>query len=348
MSEAFSDLDILGEFTTNEDYIPFVHSLLKGADNTQSGYLHVSVLGGNTANTEFEFLTGETMAFLPQGSIPYQQYVKMPTFSLASYLNELGYSTVAMHPYLSTGWQRDKAYTLLDFHSFLAIDSFDSPTYIRKYVSDESDFDKIREIYENKEAGQPLFLFNVTMQNHSSYQDSFDNFQPGITVEGSDDAALSNYLSLLKISDDELEKLVDYFSRQEEKTLLVFFGDHQPSDQVVEDIWRLNGKDPANLELADLQLRYEVPFFIWANYDIEEKTGVDTSPNFLSCAVLEAAGLPYSDYHLFLQELSESYPVISSIQVKDAAGNSYEVKECMEDLQKYSLLQYYQLFDRTK
>ena len=76
MNEAFSDPSVLGDFTTNEDYMPFVHSLLDGADNTISGHLNVSVKGGNTANTEFEYLTGASMAFLPYGSIPYQQYVK--------------------------------------------------------------------------------------------------------------------------------------------------------------------------------------------------------------------------------------------------------------------------------
>ena len=75
MNEAFSDLSILDEYTTNEDEIPYIRSLMAGAEDTVSGYMDVSVLGGNTANTEFEFLTGDSMAFLPQGCIPYQQFV---------------------------------------------------------------------------------------------------------------------------------------------------------------------------------------------------------------------------------------------------------------------------------
>lgn len=86
MDEAFSDLSVLGDFDTNTDYMPFVHSLEKGNENTITGYLNTSVCGGNTADTEFEFLTGNTMAFLPVGSIPYQQYIKSTTPSLASYL----------------------------------------------------------------------------------------------------------------------------------------------------------------------------------------------------------------------------------------------------------------------
>ena len=61
MNEAFSDLAVLGDFVTNEDYMPYVHSLQQGHENTVTGNLMVSVCGGNTANTEFEFLTGNTM-----------------------------------------------------------------------------------------------------------------------------------------------------------------------------------------------------------------------------------------------------------------------------------------------
>ena len=115
MNEAFSDPSVLGDFTTNEDYMPFVHSLLDGADNTISGHLNVSVKGGNTANTEFEYLTGASMAFLPYGSIPYQQYVKKETPSMASYLSSLGYYTIAMHPYRAAGWDRNLVYPKLGF-----------------------------------------------------------------------------------------------------------------------------------------------------------------------------------------------------------------------------------------
>lgn len=93
---------------------------------------------------------------------------------------------------------------------------------MRDYVSDKSDYDKIIESYEQKEEGQPLFLFNVTMQNHSSYTESFANFQPDIKVEGTESAALNNYLSLMKLSDEALQDLIAYFEGQDEETIIVF------------------------------------------------------------------------------------------------------------------------------
>lgn len=348
MNEAFSDLNILGEFSSSEDYIPFVRSLLEGAENTQSGYLGVSVLGGNTANTEFEFLTGGTMAFLPQGSIPYQQYINGEMPSLASYLKELDYSTIALHPYGATGWHRHQVYPWLGFDSFLSLEDFTSPKQIRKYVSDESDYEKIIQLFEEKEAGKPLFLFNVTMQNHSSYTDAYTDFTPDVKVEGSDSFALSQYLSLLKVSDREIEKLIGYFQEQSERTLIVFFGDHQPTDSVVRDIWRLNDKSDQALSRKEQCLRYQVPFFIWANYDIEEIIGMNTSPNYLGSLTLKAAGLPLSPLHEFLDGLRQDYPVLSSIEVQDARGTSYEIKEKEEELLKYAIVQYYLLMEERE
>lgn len=346
MNEAFSDLSVLGSFETNKDYMPFIRSLMQeGAENTVSGHLNVSVLGGNTANTEFEFLTGNSMAFLPQGSVPYQQYIKDEMPSLVSYLKSLGYQTAALHPYNSTGWDRNKVYPLLGFDNAYFIRSFINPEKIRKYVSDRACYEKIISLYENRQDGAPLFIFNVTMQNHSSYTEEFDNFTPDITVTDSNSKALNNYLSLIKLSDEEIRELIDYFSCEDEETVIVFFGDHQPTNSVVSNIWKINGKNGNNLSEADEAKRYIVPFFIWANFDIAEESGVETSANFLGGRVLEACGLPLYDYAAYLKGLSESFPVITSIRAQSSDGESSDVKSVSDKLNDYAILQYNRMFD---
>lgn len=348
MNEAFSDPAVLGDFETNEDYMPFVHSLMDGAENTVSGWLNVSVLGGNTANTEFEFLTGHTMAFLPQGSIPYQQYIKGETPSLASHLAELGYATAAMHPYHASGWDRDTVYPSLGFEKSYFLPDYEDPLLIRKYVSDQSDYEKLMEVFEEKEEGKPLFLFNVTMQNHSSYTESFDNFQPDIAVEGSSSQALNNYLSLLKISDQALEELIHRLEAEEEDTVLVFFGDHQTTNSVMEPILKLNGTTHSALTEEEMSARYKVPFFIWANYDIEEQSGVETSPNYLGAQTLAAAGMPLSGYQSFLLDTAGKAPVVSANHVTLADGAFTTAEDQRALLGDYRRYQYYQIFDAGK
>ena len=343
MDEAFSDPAILGDFTVNQDYMPFVHSLLEGAENTVSGWLNVSVLGGNTANTEFEYLTGNTMAFLPQGSIPYQQYINESAPSLASHLASLGYQTVAMHPYNASGWDRDTVYPAMGFSEMYFLPDFENPHKVRNYVSDQSDFEKIIEIYENK-GDSPLFLFNVTMQNHSSYTESFDNFDPQIEVEGGSQT-LNNYLSLLSLSDEALSELIAYFEGQEEDTVIVFFGDHQTTNSVIEPILKQNGKSSSTLTEEEQADRYKVPFFIWANFDIEEETGVETSANYLGAKTLEAAGVPMDGYFTYLSGLSETVPVISANHVTLTDGTFTNADDQAELLSDYKGYQYYRLFD---
>lgn len=347
MNEAFSDPAVLGQFSTNEDYMPFVHSLLDGAEDTVSGLLNVSVKGGNTANTEFEYLTGSSMAFLPYGSIPYQQYIKDKTPSMASWLSDFGYRTVAMHPYRAAGWDRNKVYPLMGFDEMYFEEFYEDSALVRKYVSDEADYEKLIQIYEQKEPGEPLFLFNVTMQNHSSYNDwaDYDNFTPDITADGIDSDVLSAYLSLMKLSDQAIEELVQYFSEEEEDTVIVFFGDHQPTDSVINPILKLNGTTSSALSPEEEAGRYQVPFFIWANYDIEEESGLNISANYLASRTLDAAGLPKPGYFSFLTELEKQVPVISANHVSLSDGTFSAADEQDGLLNEYRTFQYYQLFE---
>lgn len=345
MDEAFSDLGVLGEFTASEDYMPYFHSLFAGAENTVSGYLNVSVCGGNTANTEFEFLTGNTMAFLPQGSIPYQQYINGEIATLPSYLRSLGYQTYAMHPYHASGWERDTVYPLMGFAQMAFLENYNTRQYVRNYVSDDTCVDKIIETYEKKQSGQPMFIFNVTMQNHGSYGDVYQNFTPHITVEGKESYSLSSYLSLIQKTDEALQKLITYFERASEPTMIVFFGDHQPNDTVAEPILELNGMTYRTLTEDVADKRYQVPYVIWTNYDMDTETGVDTSANYLGVKVLEEAGIALPAYQNYLKELSETYPIISGQRIVDVNGNKIELDADDEALLSYRKMQYYQLFD---
>lgn len=339
MDEAFSDLAVVGDLETNEDYMPFMHKMQQGADHTITGYAQVSVCGGNTANSEFEFLTGNTMSFLPSGSIPYQQYITRDTPSLASYLASLGYETYAQHPYYASGWNREKVYPLLGFEHLNFIDDYANKTYVRKYVSDDADMQHIIDTYENKEDGKPAFIFNVTMQNHGGYTDAFSDLSEDVHATNYNSEVLDRYLSLIRLTDQSLEKLVDYFSNVDEKTVIVFFGDHQPSDTVaaqVQDSMLLPGESVPD---EQLRKRYLVPYLVWANYDIDGATQQNTSLNYLSAEVLKAAGVPTDAYQNFLLDLQKSYPVMSAAGRTDAS----DADENM--LNTYKKLQYYNLFE---
>ena len=151
MNESFSDLGSVGALETNEDPMPYVHKLMQGQENTISGQLTVSTFGGGTANTELEFLTGDSMAFLPYNCSAYQVFIKSEMPNLTSGLDSLGYQTAAIHPYLSTSWNRTNVYRFFGFEAQYYQDDFAADaSRVRDYISDSASYKKIFELYESK------------------------------------------------------------------------------------------------------------------------------------------------------------------------------------------------------
>lgn len=353
MNESFADLQAVGEFETNEDYMPYVHSLLAGAENTVSGELLVSTFGGGTANTEFEFLTGSSMGFLPYGSSPYQMYVKAETPGLVSGLEAQGYRTVAVHPYLSTSWNRETVYENLGFDEQLYESDFPADAErIRSYISDSADYQKIFELYESKQPGEPLFVFNVTMQNHGGYDPGdTTNFETRIHLTGEYEGRypqVDQFLSLIKYSDEAVEELIDYFAQVEEPTAIVFFGDHQPG--VTNAFYdELLGEAALSDEREPRQVKLVTPFFIWANYDIAEAQDVQISANYLSAYMLKTLGCSTSAYDELRLAAYGQVPRLNNDGFYTADGTWYAISSAGDNtlLADYSIMQYAQLFDRS-
>ena len=361
MSEAFSDLRTLCNYETNLPVTPNIDAL---TENTIKGNLHVSVKGGNTANSEYEFLTGDTMAFLPTGSIPYQQHIKGETPNLASYFQSLGYETEAVHPYYASGWFRDHIYPWFSFDEDTFVEDF-YPLYssdlLRGYVSDETLFDYIIDQYEENDKNEdaPRFTFAVTMQNHGSYDKEYDNFTPDVTVVGIEEyKRISAYLSLIRKTDEYFGDLVEYFQNYDEKTVIVMFGDHQPNDNVVSTLMGNAGVDNSAAAL-DASNRYITPYVLWANYDIDEEAvssvmnTEDISINYLSTLLCTAAELPLTGYQKFLQEIQPQYPVITAKTILDGTtGTMYTADQLRtlktdntHPLARYQAFAYNHIFD---
>lgn len=349
MNESFSDLSVLGRFETDQAYLPFFNSLKK---NTIRGYADSSVYGGYTANSEFEFLTGCTKAFLPGN--PYLQYIKDYLPNVVSNIKtQDGYDkAVAIHPYNPSGYNRNRVYPLLHMDEFLDIDDFKNPLLVRKYISDASDYEMLESLYEKKKAGSSLCLFNVTMQNHSSYDDTDYTFEDPVKLTNMTlQPEAEQYLSLIKMSDDALKDLIAYFEKVKEPVIIVLFGDHQPH---LPDYFyqKVMGEMPDNLSQKDAMKRYQVPFMIWANYDIQETKIPQISINYLSTLMTETAGLELTDYQKFLLDMYQYIPSITANGFYDRQGNLYswdDLDEADDEIQKwireYRILQYNYLFD---
>ena len=265
-------------------------------------------------------------------------------------LKEQGYKgNLALHPYLASGWNRVQVYDYMGFDHFYSETDFKNPTMYRKYISDESDFKKIEELYENRtEKDEPFYLFNVTMQNHGGFDKTYSNFHNDIQItDNHKNEQAEQYLSLVKKTDDAFKQLVEYFSKVKEPTIIVMYGDHQPAVQS-SFYDSLFGKSAGSLTNEELMNKYRTPFIIWANYDIKEKTIDKMSANYLSAYVMNEAGLETSPYQKFLLKLRKKLPVLTAMGCFDKKGKYYEsaLESPYSDMVKeYQILQYNNLID---
>ncbi len=377
MNESLSDLNVLGDFKTNEDYMPFMRSL---TENTIKGNCYVPVVGAGTSNTEFEFLTGHSTAFLPSGSNAYMLYIKNPIATLVSTLKAQRFSSFALHPYYAGGWKRTDVYGNFGFDNFISLEDIfepsvlglyrensDDPDYVqeivnqyypqntnmllRQYISDDYNYDILIKDFENRNKEVPYFAFNVTMQNHGGYTTSALNFEEKIytTSLSKSYPKVNKYLSLVKASDDAFKELIEYFTNVEEPTIICMFGDHHPTveKEFVAEV--LGVKSLSDVTIEQEQARHATPFFIWANYDIEEQYIEKLSVNYLSSLVLQTAGARLTEYNKYLLKLAKTLPVINTVGYIDNEGIYYnwdQESPYTEILEGYKKIQYNNIFDQ--
>ncbi len=322
MNESWADYRYVGDLNTTQPVMPFYDSL---TENAIKGHTLVCITGGGTAKTEYEFLTGNSVKRFP-GMVPYVSYFTHDQYSLVTTLEAQGYASAAMHPYKGSNWKRPIAYELLNFDHFYTQDDFDSSyEKIHSHISDKANYQKILELVKQKEdPDDPLFLFNITMQNHGGY--TRDDIEIDVEAIGYDDDEVNRYLSLMKRTDEALEYLVTSLSEIEEPTLLVVFGDHYPTmpEGFTEYI---SGSKFEDLGIEEQEHYYATPFLIWANYDIEEQTGIMTSTNYLGTLMLEQTGLEMAHYNYYLKDLMKEIPALNHLGYMDSDGEFHTWKE---------------------
>ena len=328
MDESFSDLSIFDGASWGYDGLTSFASV----DGTfAQGSLAVSVLGGGTCNSEFEFLTGVPLAFVGDGKYPYSLYDLSDAPSLAMAFSELGYATTAIHPNYATNWNRDLAYAALGFDQFLTIDDFEGAETYHSGVSDEATFDKILELLEEND--DPQFIFTVTMQNHSAYDQENIGDVTQYAVDGLssyDNGRLSEYLACIDESERALTEFLEALAELDRPVVVLYFGDHQPALSTLLNDAIYSDESDEDLEYG---LRtHETVYLMWANYDVagvtEESTS-ETSVCYLSALLAQTIGMPLTDYQKAELVIHEELPSISLVgtQLADGTWVAYDSED---------------------
>lgn len=356
MNESFSDLSVLGDIRTEPDYMPFYRSI---SGNAIKGWMSSSAFGGSTANSEFECLTGFSIRYLPLMSVPYRSVITEETPSLAYCMKAMGYiGNTAFHPGLYNSYNRNVVYPLLGFDRHVSKEDLDDPEKVRDFVSDKYDYEFVEKDYEAfraKDADSPYYMFNVTIQNHGGYTYDTGIVDAGVRILSGDAnfEQSGQFLNLIKLSDEALEQLINYYSNIDEETVIVLFGDHQPK---VDDDFYSNMKayhpDISNLEWSELT--HKVPFMIWSNYEIApakdaaEEGELYLSANYIGPYLKNLLGMPMTGFDKYLMDMYNELPVINAVCSKDTAGNIYapdDQTEFDKRLNEYEQIQYNGLID---
>lgn len=352
MSEAFVYPEQWKNVTFTEEITPNLNAL---KDSSLTGMVLTPSYGGGTSISEYEVLTGNCASFLPQGSVPYMQYVTTETDSYASFLKGLGYSTVAIHPYEPDFWCRNKAYPLMGFDKFLAQDDFEDPDMPRYYISDMDLTKKIISEYEAAKDDGPFFAFCVSMQNHASY---WGGDYGGNTVqlgegdysEFSEDilGSIRSYATGAKLADEALGALVDYFESVDEETVIIFFGDHQPHLGQI-SLRTLGLTHWTYDEATNTKLNYTTPYLIWNNFGVTDNSTADFSMYQLLPYTTEKLGLSRPAYFSYLSDVRGTLAGHTPLVALNGDGTAVTEKSAEQEklAQDHWLIQYDIMFGRN-
>ncbi len=346
MSEAFWDPTRLPAVHLSLDPMPTIRAL-------SAGDIFSPSQGGYTSNVEFEFLTGFSNAFLPVGSVPYQQYFQRNIPSVIWALKSQGYQAIAMHSYHKYFWNRDNVYRHLGFDRFLALEDLPGLPLRGPFVSDGALFEQL---YETLDATtQPTVLFAVTMQNHGPYEKGRYG-QSAIPMELDSQIdehdAIQTYSQGIHEADEAFKSLLARLSQRTRPSLVVFFGDHTPYLGKDFSAYRQSGlidnAPTEELSGSDYVHLHKTPLVIWSSVPAEQASPLEKliSPSMLPGLLMEKLNFQHPFYSGVLQELSQKFPVIERRILRSQSGEWIEHWHGHDDasLKRYQAIQYDMMF----
>ncbi|WP_128083676.1 LTA synthase family protein [Paenibacillus sp. DMB5] len=334
MDEAFFDPTRLEGLAFSEDPLSFIHS---AEQTTPSGYLLSPEFGGNTANVEFEALTGLSMYFLNDGSIPYQQRLVKMSFlpSIVSILKERGYKAEALHPFDETFYNRNRVYPMLGFDSFTSEKDMGDSGRITPdgYISDK--FAVQEAVRRFRSAADPVFLHLVTMQNHFPFTKGLNGPNTisvsGVEAEYKDE--IETYVHNTSLTDEALAYLQQELLTIERPTIAVFWGDHLPA--LSSGIYSAAGWD------REPRLKHETKLMVLANFDIGADPLGTLSPAYLGPEVFRLSGMSLPPYYKLLEQVQAEIPGLSkAVLLGNSGPQSGLTPKQQELLDDYRLVEY--------
>jgi phosphoglycerol transferase MdoB-like AlkP superfamily enzyme len=287
--ESFIDPDEVTDMRFSDVTVPFFKEM---KEKYSSGYLTVPVIGGGTANTEFEVMSGMSLQFFGPGEYPYKSILKKEVCETMAYdTKRLGFAAHAIHNHRGAFYNRDKVFAHLGFDDFTSLEYM---SYVYKtpknYATDDVLIGEIVGALEstvNKD-----YIYTISVQGHGDYPTQQLIADPLITVDG-DVApevkyAYEYYVQQVMEMDDVLRRLTEELSRYEEDVVLVVYGDHLPA----------LGMTNENMKSGST---FKTEYVIWSNFEMEREVQ-DLRAYQLSAEVQRRIGMREGTMTVFHQD----------------------------------------------
>lgn len=259
--ESFYDVSECKFLETNEDPIPFIHSL---EQNYSTGHCIVPVVGAGTCNSEFEVLTGLSCGFFGPGEYPQKTILKeVDVESYADVLSDLGYGTHVVHNNGGNFYSRKNAFSQMGFDTFTSKEMLDITEYtpLGNWPTDDILLGATMDAMDTTEGSD--FIYTITVEGHGSYPTYEVETDPEIKVKANgkteeENYAWSYYVNRIHNVDDFIKQYIQAFDERGEDTLVIMFGDHLPT----------MGLTPDEVATNDL---YQTKYFTWNNFGMEKE-----------------------------------------------------------------------------
>nr|WP_312862847.1 MULTISPECIES: LTA synthase family protein [unclassified Rhizobium] len=349
MSESLWDPTRLSNVAFTPDPMPTIRA-------RQSGNVFSPEFGGMTANVEFEALTGFSNAFLPYGSIPYQQYVRRPLPSLATFFRGEGYTARALHPFSGWFWNRSEVYRAFGFEEFHTEETLPTMDKRGMFAADDSLMKEI--MREGDAAERPFFFFAVTLQGHGPYEANRyaeNTVHIGGNLSEDDRETLATYAQGVREADGSLKMLMDWAERRDRETIIVLWGDHLPplGNVYLNTGYMSQQVASRKAPLDVMKKEHQTPLIVWSSKKGVRKDIGTISPSQLPYQVLKTAGYEHPFYTGFLGRVQKKYSIVDRYQLAtrdnqafpDWARKEQEIDPIVRD---YRYLQFDMMFGRQQ
>ncbi len=238
--ESYFDVNNVEGYTYNQNPIPVITSL---KENNPNGLFRVPALGANTANTEFEVLTGMDLSYFGIAEYPYYTVLQEQTCESLPFNTKLhGYTAHAIHNYSGTFYDRHIVFSNLGFDNFASIENISNIQRVGPWAKDSLLTNQIKLALEST-PDAPDFVYSISVQTHGSYPSTWDEYHnrmqdvvPDIAFMGNpnnpDNPGYAYYLNQLHQTDTYVGSVINEINTLGEPTVLVLFGDHLPAFDV--------------------------------------------------------------------------------------------------------------------